>query len=137
MHGRKVPEGVFPDTVPIPARAATVAGMNPEIVQQEGYTSVFAAEAPVRELFPGIRLRPLWSGPTGAHANVLEMDPGTSWPRRDVHEPGPEEVFVVDGTFNDGARDYPAGTFLHAPAGSWHVPATTTGCTLFLFYPEG
>jgi hypothetical protein len=59
-----------------------------------------------------------------AQANVLEMDPGTSWPRRDVHEPGPEEV-------------YPAGTFLHAPAGSWHVPATTTGCTLFLFYPAG
>ena len=23
------------------------------------------------------------------------------------------------------------------PAGSWHVPSTTTGCTLFLFYPEG
>ena len=65
------------------------------------------------------------------------MDPDTSWPHRDVHEPGPEEVYVVAGTFNDGARDYPAGTFLHAPAGSWHVPATTTGCTLFLFYPEG
>jgi hypothetical protein len=26
---------------------------------------------------------------------------------------------------------------LHAPAGSWHVPATMTGCTLFVFYPEG
>jgi anti-sigma factor ChrR (cupin superfamily) len=65
------------------------------------------------------------------------MDAGTCWPRRDVHEPGPEEVYVVAGTFNDGARDYPAGTFLHAPAGSWHVPATATGCTLFLFYPEG
>jgi anti-sigma factor ChrR (cupin superfamily) len=111
--------------------------MNPEIVQQEGYTSVFVEDAPVRELFPGIRLRPLWKGPTGAHAQVLEMDPGTSWPRRDIHEPGPEEVYVVDGTFNDGARDYPAGTFLHAPAGSWHVPATTTGCRLFVFYPEG
>ena len=55
--------------------------------------------------FPGIRLRPLWKGPDGAQANVLEMDAGTSWPRRDVHEPGPEEVYVVAGTFNDGARD--------------------------------
>nr|WP_243769684.1 cupin domain-containing protein [Amycolatopsis acidicola] len=36
-----------------------------------------------------------------------------------------------------GARDYPAGTFLHAPAGSWHVPGSATGCTLFVFYPEG
>ncbi|AJT62547.1 hypothetical protein T261_0858 [Streptomyces lydicus] len=33
----------------------------------------------------------------------------------------------------------PAGAVnrLHALAGSWHVPSTTTGCTLFLFYPEG
>lgn len=44
---------------------------------------------------------------------------------------------MVAGTFEDGARSYPAGTFLHAPAGSWHVPAGTTGCTLFVFYPEG
>jgi anti-sigma factor ChrR (cupin superfamily) len=94
------------------------------------------AEAPSREVFPGIRLRPLWRSDP-ARAYVLEMDPGTGWPHKDVHEPGPEEVFVVSGTFNDGVRDYPAGTFIHAPAGSWHVPQTTTGCTLFLFYPAG
>ncbi|MGW5220371.1 cupin domain-containing protein [Nocardia sp. NPDC004085] len=111
--------------------------MHSEILAQEGYTSVSVADSPVRELFPGIRVRHLWTGPSGASANVLEMDPGTSWPHRDIHEPGPEEVYVVAGTFNDGARDYPAGTFLHAPAGSWHVPATATGCTLFVFYPEG
>ncbi|MYT76482.1 ChrR Cupin-like domain-containing protein [Streptomyces sp. MnatMP-M77] len=111
--------------------------MRPEILAQEGYASVSVDASPVRELFPGIRLRPLWQGPTGAHANVLEMEAGSTWPHRDVHEPGPEEVFVVAGTFNDGARDYAPGTFLHAPAGSWHVPSTSTGCTLFLFYPEG
>ncbi|NIH80446.1 cupin domain-containing protein [Amycolatopsis viridis] len=111
--------------------------MHPEILDQEGYTSVSVSEAPVVDVFPGIRLRPLWKGVNGAHANILEMDAGSSWPRRDVHEPGPEEVYVVSGVFNDGARDYPAGTFLHAPAGTWHVPATSSGCTLFLFYPEG
>ncbi|KXK63936.1 anti-sigma factor [Micromonospora rosaria] len=111
--------------------------MHPEILDQEGYAWATVADSPVRELFPGIRLRSLRTGPTGAHAHVLEMDPGTSWPRRDVHGPGPEEVYVIAGTFHDGARDYPAGTFLHAPAGSWHVPATATGCTLFLFYPHG
>lgn len=110
--------------------------MTSEILAQQGYTSASVAESTPRELFPGIRLRPLWTGPTGARAFVLEMDPDTRWPRRDVHLPGPEEVFVIEGTFNDGARDYPPGTFLHAPAGSFHVPATTTGCTLFLFYPE-
>ena len=110
--------------------------MHPEILAQQGYVSAHASESPVRELFPGIRLRPLWTDGRAA-AYTLEMDPGTSWPHRDVHEPGPEEVYVVAGTFNDGARDYPAGTFLHAPNGSWHLPNTATGCTLFLFYPEG
>jgi hypothetical protein len=99
---------------------------------QAGYTSVFLSDAPVRELYPGIRLRSLWTGPTGAHPKVLEMEPGATWPCPDLHEPGPKELYLIAGTFSDGAREYPAGTFLHAPAGSWHVPGTTTGCTLFL-----
>jgi hypothetical protein len=101
-----------------------------------GYAWRTVADAPTTELFPGIRLRPLWTSGAAA-AYVLEMDPGTGWPHLDVHEPGPEEVFVLSGVFNDGERDYPAGTFIHAPAGSSHVPQTRTGCTLFLFYPLG
>jgi anti-sigma factor ChrR (cupin superfamily) len=93
--------------------------------------------SPPRELFRGIRLHTLWMGENGAKAQVLEMDPGTCWEGVDVHEPGPEEVFVVSGVFNDGERDYPAGSFIHAPAGSSHVPQSRTGCVLFLFYPEG
>ncbi|WP_202865801.1 cupin domain-containing protein [Kribbella turkmenica] len=95
------------------------------------------ADVSVRELFPGIRLRSLWRGAHGASAHVLEIDPGSTWQGIDVHEPGPEEVYVVDGVFNDGTRDYPAGSFIHCPAGSSHVPQSTQGCTLFLFYPEG
>ncbi|MGW4364128.1 cupin domain-containing protein [Nocardia takedensis] len=111
--------------------------MHPEILTQPGYTAVTVTAIEAREILPGVRLRSLWQGPTGAHAAVLDMDPGARWPRPDVHEPGPEEVFVLTGVFDDGAREYPAGTFVHAPAGSWHVPASRTGCTLFLFYPEG
>src|SRR4051812_47023742 len=96
-----------------------------------------AADIPARELFKGIRLRTLWVGEGGAKAQLLEMDAGTCWEGLDVHEPGPEEVFVVSGVFNDGVRDYPAGTFIHAPAGSSHVPQSREGCVLFLFYPEG
>lgn len=105
--------------------------------QLPGYVWSAVHEAPTRELFPGIRLRPLWTGESGAKAQVLEMDPHTRWVGIDVHEPGPEEVFVVSGVFNDGERDYSAGSFIHAPAGSSHIPQTTTGCTLFVFYPEG
>ncbi|SMC74307.1 cupin domain-containing protein [Kibdelosporangium aridum] len=93
--------------------------------------------APARELSPGIRLRPLWTGSNGASANVVEIDAGACWEGKDVHEPGPEEVYVVSGTFNDGFNDYPAGSFIHAPAGSWHIPQSKTGCVLFVFYPEG
>ncbi|GAB18515.1 hypothetical protein GOEFS_055_00280 [Gordonia effusa NBRC 100432] len=111
--------------------------MNAEILEQPGYSAVLASEMRASDVFPGVRVRRLWTGDNGAHANILEMDPGSAWPRRDVHDPGPEEVYVVDGIFHDGAREYPAGTFLHAPAGSWHIPASPAGCTLFLFYPEG
>jgi anti-sigma factor ChrR (cupin superfamily) len=95
-----------------------------------------ADDVPSREVFPGIRLRTLWKGEV-ASAHVLQMDPGSCWEGVDVHDPGPEEVFVVGGVFNDGIRDYPAGSFIHAPAGSSHVPQSAEGCTLFLFYPEG
>lgn len=102
-----------------------------------GYQWAALADAPTRPLFPGVRLRSLWTGAGGASAHVLEMDPDTGWDRLDVHEPGPEEIYVLSGVFHDGVREYPAGSFVHAPAGSAHLPQTTTGCTLFLFYPEG
>ncbi|MCB5910775.1 cupin domain-containing protein [Streptomyces sp. SF28] len=102
-----------------------------------GYLHRAVADAPVQEVFPGIRCRPLWTGENGASAMVVELDPGSCWEGVDLHEPGPEEVFVVDGVFHDGDRAHPAGTFIHAPAGSWHIPQSAQGCTLFVFYPEG
>src|SRR4051812_13583551 len=92
----------------------------------QNYEWASVDDAPVRELFPGIKLRPLWSGDV-AKAFVLQMEPGSRWEGIDVHDPGPEEVFVVDGVFNDGTRDYPAGSFIHAPAGSSHVPQSAQG----------
>ncbi|MEV0260082.1 cupin domain-containing protein [Streptomyces sp. NPDC050617] len=103
----------------------------------DGYVWAEAADVPAKELFPGIRLRTLWTGAEGASAHILEIDPGGCWEGLDVHEPGPEEVYVASGVFNDGVRDYPAGSFIHAPAGSSHIPQSATGCTLFVFYPEG
>jgi len=80
----------------------------------------------------------LWKGDAGAQACAGDGSGHVlAAPRRSRARVRPEEVYVVAGTFNDGARDCPAGTFLNAPAGSWHVPATATGCTPFLFYPAG
>ena len=96
-----------------------------------------AGNTPAREPFKGVHIHRLWGGDTGAKALLVEIAPGCGWEELDVHEPGPEEVFVVAGTFNDGIRDYSPGTFIHNPAGSSHVPQSKTGCTLFVFFPEG
>ena len=93
--------------------------------------------APARTLFEGIVLRELWQNDQGAKAIVVDFQPGSKWEGLDIHEPGPEEVFVVSGIFNDGVRDYPEGTFIHNPANSAHVPQSNTGCRLFVFYPAG
>jgi anti-sigma factor ChrR (cupin superfamily) len=68
---------------------------------------------------------------------MFEIAPGAVYPDLDVHEPGAEEVFVVSGDFCDGKNTYPAGTFIHHPAGSSHVPQSRDGCMLFVFFPEG
>lgn len=103
----------------------------------EGVVWSEAKDAPVRELNEGVRIRTLWKGENGAKALIFEVDAGCRLAQLDVHEPGPEEVYVVSGVFNDGVRDYPAGTFIHHPAGTSHVPQSETGCTLFVFFPEG
>ena len=90
-----------------------------------------------REIYPGVRKRVLWEGANGAKAQILEIEPGARFLKLDVHEPGPEEIYVVSGTFNDGARDYAAGSFVHNPAGSSHLPQSREGCVLFVFFPEG
>jgi anti-sigma factor ChrR (cupin superfamily) len=89
----------------------------------------------VQRVSEGIRVRPLWQGETGKQAVVVELDPGAIWEGVDVHTDSAEEVYVLSGTFNDGIRDYAAGTFIHHPIGSSHIPQSKTGCTLFIFYP--
>ena len=89
------------------------------------------------EIYPGIRKRVLWRGENGAKAAILEIDANAAFPELDVHQPGPEEVFVVSGIFSDGVHEYSPGSFIHNPAGSAHVPQSKSGCVLFVFFPEG
>lgn len=84
----------------------------------------------------GVRVRTLWKHGV-KRALEVEFDPGAQWPGIDYHVPGPEEVYVLSGDFDDGANVHRAGTFLHHPAGSSHSPRSVEGCRLFVFYPEG
>jgi anti-sigma factor ChrR (cupin superfamily) len=107
------------------------------VINLHGVVATRWQDAPGAEIFPGIRTRLLWQGSGGATALILEIDAGAKFTTLDVHSPGPEEVYVVSGVFNDGVNDHPAGSFIHHPAGSAHVPQSTVGCVLFVFFPEG
>jgi anti-sigma factor ChrR (cupin superfamily) len=107
------------------------------MINLEGVVAARSQDVPAIEIFPGVRKRVLWEDTTGAKALILEIDAGASFTELDVHHPGPEEVFVVSGTFNDGVQDHPAGSFLHHPTGTAHVPQSKDGCVLFVFFPEG
>ena len=110
----------------------------PTAMHLEGVEACHWQDVPPRPLeHPGFRTRLLWRGPDGRRALIFEIAPGAVYPELDVHLPGAEEVFVVSGSFCDGRNTYPAGTFIHHPAGSSHVPQSEEGCVLFVYFPEG
>jgi anti-sigma factor ChrR (cupin superfamily) len=90
----------------------------------------------MQEIFSGICACELWNNQAGSKALVVKIDPGGKWQGFDVHEMSSEEIFVIEGIFNDGERDYHEGTFIHNPIGSKHIPQSETGCLLFVFYPN-
>lgn len=92
---------------------------------------------PIEMRYAGFSTRLLWSQPNGRRALIFEIAPGAVYPELDEHLPGAEEVFVVSGTFCDGKNSYSAGTFIHNPAGSSHIPQSKDGCVLFVYFPEG
>lgn len=104
----------------------------------DGVVAKHWAEVEPQELdYPGFRIRPLWSGPGGRRALMFEIAPGAKSPELDFHRLGAEEVFVVSGTFCDGQNCYPAGTFIHHPAGTSHIPQSKEGCVTFVYFPDG
>jgi quercetin dioxygenase-like cupin family protein len=107
------------------------------------FQSAFGEDVATVEVGPGVTLQRLWRhGPqaTAPRAVVLDFAPGSSWPGVDVHQPGPEEVYVVSGRFLGLAgpgSDHQAGDFVHCEIGSEHAPSSQTGGRLFVFYPQG
>lgn len=103
----------------------------------EGVVSANWRDFPAKEIFPGISKRTLWQGENDANVQILEIAAGAKFATLDVHSAGPEKVFVVSGVFNDGIHDYPAGSFIHNPAGSAHIPQSKQDCVILVFSPDG
>lgn len=109
----------------------------------DGFVAIHPDEVEPVEVGDGIVLRRLFRAgpePTAERALLVSFPPGSQWPGDDVHEPGPEAVYVVRGTFHGLAGPgsvHGPGTFLHCAAGTHHSPSTATGGDLFVYYPRG
>lgn len=103
----------------------------------EGVVAVNWQDVEAVDAAPGIKQRVIWQGDNNKRVEVFELAAGTVYPGLDVHEPGPEQVFVISGDFGDGRDTFKAGDFIHNPAGSAHVPQTQNGCVLLVCFPEG
>lgn len=64
------------------------------------------------------------------HTALVRWAPGTQFkPHRHY---GGEEIYVIDGVFEDEFGQYPAGTWMRSPHLSSHRPFSTEGCTIFV-----
>jgi quercetin dioxygenase-like cupin family protein len=69
-------------------------------------------------------------GEVARATSIVRYGRGSAFPRH-THGGG-EEIFVLDGTFQDEHGDYPAGSYFRNPPGTAHVPAAKDGCTIFV-----
>lgn len=66
----------------------------------------------------------------GHTTSIVKYDPGSRFAQH--HHPMGEEIFVLQGVFSDESGDYPAGTYLRNPPGSYHSPFSDQGCIIFV-----
>jgi anti-sigma factor ChrR (cupin superfamily) len=80
-------------------------------------------------LVPGLSVLPL-SEFESEQTAMVRWAPGTQFnPHRHY---GGEEIYVVDGVFEDEFGRYPAGTWIRSPHLSVHKPSSIEGCTIFV-----
>lgn len=95
-------------------------------------TAVRIDDVPVVKVGPGCTRRDL---PSTDHVRVwvVDMAPGSEWPRVDEHGDTGEEIYIVSGEVIEGDQRYPAGTYMYFSPGTHHRPRTETGVRMFGF----
>jgi anti-sigma factor ChrR (cupin superfamily) len=79
-------------------------------------------------LVPGLTVMPLMR--QGSGSTLVRWAPNTYFnPHRHY---GGEEIFVVEGVFEDEHGVYPEGSWLRSPHMSMHTPYSKEGCTIFV-----
>ena len=80
-------------------------------------------------LVPGLTVLPLSEFQT-THTAMVRWAPNTYFnPHRHY---GGEEIFVVEGVFEDEHGRYPTGSWIRSPHLSVHKPYSVEGCTIFV-----
>lgn len=90
---------------------------------------VDTTQTPWRQgLVPGLKVMPLMQQGTGS--TLVRWAPQTFFnPHRHF---GGEEIFVIDGVFEDEHGRYPKGSWIRSPHMSQHQPFSREGCTIFV-----
>jgi anti-sigma factor ChrR (cupin superfamily) len=79
-------------------------------------------------LVPGLHVMPLMR--QGSGSTLVHWAPNTYFnPHRHY---GGEEIYVVDGVFEDEHGTYPKGSWIRSPHMSMHTPYSKEGCTIFV-----
>jgi anti-sigma factor ChrR (cupin superfamily) len=79
-------------------------------------------------LVPGLSVMPLMR--QGSGSTLVQWAPQTYFnPHRHY---GGEEIFVVEGVFEDEHGRYPAGSWIRSPHMSQHQPFSKEGCIIFV-----
>jgi anti-sigma factor ChrR (cupin superfamily) len=79
-------------------------------------------------MVPGLNVMPLMK--EGSGSTLVKWAPGTYFnPHRHY---GGEEIFVIDGVFEDEHGRYPQGSWIRSPHLSMHKPFSIEGCTIFV-----
>ncbi|QMU61982.1 MAG: cupin [Gammaproteobacteria bacterium] len=80
-------------------------------------------------LVPGLNVMPLHEH-IHEHVALVKWEANTIF--RSHRHIGGEEIFVLEGTFEDEFGYYPKGTWLRNPPDSFHTPFTKQGCVIYV-----
>jgi anti-sigma factor ChrR (cupin superfamily) len=93
------------------------------------FAHIDSAAAEWQTFSEGVEMLTLRSEP-GANRVLLRFAPGTGYPVH--HHEVAEEVFVLEGVYEDLGQQFGPGSYLRYPPGSSHDARSTTGCTFLV-----
>jgi anti-sigma factor ChrR (cupin superfamily) len=95
----------------------------------KSFTHVDSTTATWHAFSEGVEILTLRSE-SGANRVLLRFAPGKGYP---VHQHGvAEEVYVIEGVYEDMGQQFGPGSYLYYPPGSVHNAFSTTGCTFLV-----